>query len=185
MLLTICVTLAILFGSFAIWSQTPDDKMFAMGKLKTAGGISCAIFTALVVSGVSAADVLTFPIAKIAADTTQGTECTYPFPSTDGVSIDRDNDVILVRSENRVYAFSLACPHENTALNWRPQDNRFQCPRHQAKYRPDGTWMSGHSTRNMDRFALRLEGQKVIVDASKLYRSDQPRAELESAVLVL
>jgi Rieske Fe-S protein len=149
------------------------------------GNASCAIFTALVVSGVSAADALTFPITKIAADTAQGTEPTYPLPSTDGVSIDQNNDVILVRSENRVYAFSLACPHENTALNWRPQDTRFQCPRHQAKYRPDGTWMSGRSTRNMDRFALRLEGQKVIVDTSKIYRSDQPSAEWDSAVLVL
>jgi Rieske Fe-S protein len=146
---------------------------------------SCAIIAALVVSGVSAADALTFSMTEIAADTAKGTECTYPLPSTDGVSIDRDNDVILVRSENRVYAFSLACPHENTALNWRPPDNRFQCPRHQARYRPDGTWMSGRSTRNMDRFALRLEGQKVIVDTSKLCRSDPPSAEWDTAILVL
>jgi nitrite reductase/ring-hydroxylating ferredoxin subunit len=146
---------------------------------------SCGIFAALLVSGVSAADALTFPIAKIAADTAQGAERIYTLPSTDGASIDQDNDVILVRSGNRVYAFSLACPHENTALNCRPQDNRFQCPLHQAKYRPDGTWMSGRSTRNMDKFSLRIEGQKAIVDTSKLYRSDQQKAEWDSAVLVL
>ena len=146
---------------------------------------SCAILGALVASGISAADALTFPIIEIAADTAHGTEFTYPLPATDGVSIDQNNDVILVRSVNRFSAFCLACPHENTALHWQPQDNQFQCPQHKAKYRPDGTWMAGRPTRNMDRFALRLEDQKVIVDTGKLYRSDQQRAEWDSAVLVL
>lgn len=146
---------------------------------------SCAIFGALVASGVSAAEALTFPIFEIVADTAREAEFTYPLPSTDGVSIDQDNDVILVRSANRLNAFCLACPHENTALHWQPEDNQFQCPQHKAKYRPDGTWMAGRRTRNMDRFAVRLEGQKVIVDTSKLYRSDQQRAEWDSAVLVL
>lgn len=146
---------------------------------------SCAILGALVASGISAADARTFPIIEIAPDTTQGPERAYPLPSTDGVGIDQNNDVILVRSGNRFNAFCLACPHENTALHWRPQDNQFQCPQHKAKYRPDGTWMAGRPTRNMDRFALRLEGQKVIVDTSKLYRSDQQSAEWDSAVLVL
>jgi Rieske Fe-S protein len=146
---------------------------------------SCAIVAALVASGVSEADALIFPIAEIAPDSAEGTERAYPLPSADAVSIDTDNDMILVRTGNRVYAFALACPHENTALHWRPQDKRFQCPRHNSKYQPDGTWMAGRSTRNMDRFALRLEGQRVIVDTSKLYRSDQQRAEWDSAVLTL
>jgi nitrite reductase/ring-hydroxylating ferredoxin subunit len=146
---------------------------------------SCAILGALVASGISAADGQTFPIIEITADTAQGTERAYSLSSADGVGIDQNNDVILVRSGNRVNAFCIACPHENTALRWRPRDKQFQCPQHQAKYRPDGTWMAGRPTRNMDRFALRLEGQKVIVDTSKLYRSDQQRAEWDSAVLVL
>ena len=146
---------------------------------------SCTILGALIASGISAADVLNFPIIEITAEAAPGTERAYPLPSTDGVGIDQNNDIILVRFENRFNAFCLACPHENTALHWRPQDNQFQCPQHKAKYHPDGTWMAGRPTRNMDRFALRLEGQKVIVDTSKLYRSDQQRAEWDSAVLVL
>ena len=34
-------------------------------------------------------------------------------------TIDRDNPVILVRFQQKVYACALAYPHENTALRWR------------------------------------------------------------------
>ena len=113
----------------------------------------------------------------------QGTERAYALPEKDEVTIDRDNDVILVRQSGRVYAFSLSCPHENTALRWRQDDLRFQCPRHESKYQPDGTFLSGRATRNMDRFAVRLETQKVVVDLNKLYRSDQQKSEWESAII--
>jgi Rieske Fe-S protein len=84
-----------------------------------------------------------------------------------------------------IYAFALACPHENTALRWRPQDQRFQCPRHESKYQPDGTFLSGRATRNMDRFALRLDGQKIVVNLAKLYQSDRQKTEWEAAVIFL
>ncbi len=146
---------------------------------------SCAIFAAMAASGIAAADALSFPIDTVSADTPQGAERTYPLPSTDGASVDQSSEVILVRFNSRIYAFALACPHENTALRWRPQDHRFQCPRHQAKFQPDGTWMGSRKTRDMDRFALRLEGQKIAVDLSRLYRSDQQKSEWEAAFVSL
>src|SRR5690348_12409843 len=42
----------------------------------------------------------------------------YAVPAADGVSIDKDAEVILVRWQNAVYAFALSCPHQNTALRW-------------------------------------------------------------------
>jgi nitrite reductase/ring-hydroxylating ferredoxin subunit len=56
----------------------------------------------------------------------------YPFPAADSVTIDRKQQVIIVRAQGHVYAFNLSCPHENTALKWLPKDNRFQCPKHQS-----------------------------------------------------
>lgn len=146
---------------------------------------ACAIFAAMAASGIAAGDALNFPINMISADTAQGFERSYSLPSMDAVGIDESSEVILVRFTNRVYAFALACPHENTALRWRPQDKRFQCPRHQSKYQPDGTFMGGRATRSMDRFALRLEGEKIIVDLSRLYKSDQQKAEWDAAVVIL
>jgi len=146
---------------------------------------SCAVFAALAASGISAEDALTFPISSVSAVAAQDSQISYAFPAQDGAAIDNDNEVILVRSGNHIYAFALACPHENTALRWRPQDQRFQCPRHQSKYRPDGTFISGRPTRNMDRFALHLSDGKVIVDLSKLFRSDRQKNEWDAAVLAL
>jgi nitrite reductase/ring-hydroxylating ferredoxin subunit len=115
----------------------------------------------------------------------QGAERSYALPAEDGVNIDQDNDVILVRNANRVYAFALSCPHENTALRWRRQDQRFQCPRHESKYQPDGAFLSGRATRNMDRFAIRRDGQKVVVNLAQLFRSDRQKPEWDAAAVTL
>ncbi len=146
---------------------------------------SCALVAALAASGVSLDAARALPVASVRAIPEQGTEHSYPLPSEDGVNIDQDDEVILVRSANHIYAFSLSCPHENTALRWRAQDQRFQCPRHESKYQPDGTFISGRATRNMDRFAIRRDAQKVVVNLVKLYRSDQQKPEWDAAVITL
>lgn len=112
-----------------------------------------------------------------------GDEVTYPLPAADGATIDRDNEVILVRWKNAVYAFALSCPHQNTALKWLDSDQRFQCPKHKSKYQPDGTFMSGRATRNMDRFALRKDGKNVVVNLAKLYESDKQQVLWDEARL--
>jgi nitrite reductase/ring-hydroxylating ferredoxin subunit len=144
-------------------------------------GTSCGLIAALVAAGVTAAHAL--PITMGGPVFKQGTEVSYPIPAGDAANIDQDNDVILVRQANHVYAFSLSCPHENTALRWRQADMRFQCPRHESRYQPDGTFVSGRATRNMDRFSIRRDSQKVIVDLAKLWRSDQQKAQWDAAVV--
>ena len=96
----------------------------------------------------------------------------FPFPTADGVNIDRKQQIIIVRTQGHVYAFNLSCPHENTALKWLPKDNRFQCPKHDSKYQPNGTFMSGRATRNMDRLQIRREGDALLVDLSHIIKSD-------------
>jgi Rieske Fe-S protein len=112
-------------------------------------------------------------------------ELTYPLPETDGVTIDRQQQVIVVRFQEEVYAFNLACPHENTALRWRKRDGRFQCPRHQSQYQPDGTFIKGRATRNMDRFAVRRSGDTLIVDVNHLFHSDEQTEEWSTAEVPL
>ena len=88
----------------------------------------------------------------------RGQQHRYPIPAGDSVSIDADNGVILVRWTGKVYAFNLACPHQNTALRWNAGDSQFQCPKHHSKYQPDGTFVSGRATRGMDRFTITRSG---------------------------
>lgn len=108
----------------------------------------------------------------------------FPVPAEDGVQFDKDQEVILVRNQGQVYAFALSCPHQNTALRW-VDEGRFQCPKHKSKYQPDGTFISGRATRNMDRYAIKHDGVEVQVDLDVLYRNDKQPAEWTAAVVVL
>lgn len=110
----------------------------------------------------------------------------YPVPATDGAEIDRDNEVILVRYQNEVYAFNLSCPHQHTALRWNGDAMRFQCPKHHSQYQPDGEFITGRATRNMDRLAIRRDASNtIVVDPDTMYQSDDDAAEWKAAVIKL
>jgi len=153
----------------------PTRRQFLVDAASLAGLAAAAL-------GVGAAERNAWTVA-LAQGTGTGDERTYPIPAADGVTIDRVEQVILVRYQGGVYAFNLACPHENTALKWRASDGRFQCPRHESKYRPDGVFMEGRATRNMDRFEVRRDGDKLVVNLARLFRSDENQAEWNAAVV--
>ena len=125
------------------------------------------------------------PAASGAPLHASGAELTFPIPAADGATVDRDNGVIIVRYQGRVFAFNLSCPHENAAVRWKPAVNRFECSRHDSRYEPSGTYTSGRATRNMDRFAVRRTGDTVVVDVSRLIQSDTNKAQWDAAALLL
>ena len=120
-----------------------------------------------------------------ASSRVRGTEVSYPVPEADGVTIDREREVILVRWTGAVYAFRLSCPHQKTALKWKEKDGRFQCPKHKSKYQPDGTFIDGRATRGMDRYAVRRKKGEIVVDLSKVYLEDKDEAGWRAAVVRL
>jgi nitrite reductase/ring-hydroxylating ferredoxin subunit len=136
--------------------------------LKGAG----AVFS-LVALGLAEVDAAPLPTAIGAAGAVSGSERLYPIPASDGVTIDRKNQLIVVRYQQHLYAFNLACPHENTALKWLPKDQRFQCPKHESRYQPNGIFIDGRATRHMDRLGVRLEDNMLAVDVNKFYKSDK------------
>lgn len=109
----------------------------------------------------------------------------YPFPRADGVAIDRGESVIIARFDGKVWAFSLACPHQNTAIRWDAGARRFQCPKHKSRYRPDGSFIEGRATRGLDRFAVRRDGEQLLVDFDALYREDKESAQWASAFITV
>jgi len=139
----------------------------------------CGLLT-LAAMGLSGDVVL--PVSAIAG-AGAGKEKTYTVPSADGVNIDRSSQVMLVRYANRVYAFSMACPHEHAAVKWLAKDQRFQCTKHDSQYRPDGVYVSGHATRNLDRFPIRRDGASVIVSLDRVFQSDQNTAAWNAAAV--
>jgi len=70
-------------------------------------------------------------------------------------------------------------------VRWKAAVNRFECSRHDSRYEPNGTYTSGRATRNMDRFALKRNGDAIVVDVAKLIQSDANKAQWEAAALQL
>ena len=110
---------------------------------------------------------------------------TYAMPAADGVFIDRKNEVIVARAAGQVFAFVLSCPHQNTALRWNASDHRFQCPKHQSQYAPDGTFIEGRATRSMDRFAVQRQGDNLVVNLDKVFEGDKDPNGWKAAEIAL
>ena len=148
---------------------------------------------ALVVAGIaaslgctsSAAFPANFTVSPTNALRKVGNQVTYPIPAKDGAQIDREQQVILVRWQDAMYAFNLSCPHQNTALRWDNDAHRFQCPKHHSKYQPDGRFISGRATRGMDRFTIRREGNTVLVDVGAMHKQDADPAGWMAAAVKL
>lgn len=140
---------------------------------------------ALVAVGMSKTAAFAMPLEFTEARAAKGNTRRYALPSADGAVIDKDNEVILVRWQNAMYAFSLACPHQNTALKWDDREHAFQCPKHHSKFGPNGAYVadSGRATRNMDRFAITRDGAGVNVDLDKLYQEDTDGPQWAAAVV--
>ncbi len=115
----------------------------------------------------------------------RGGKLTYPIPRVDRTQIDRDNELILTRWQNTVYAFSISCPHQSTVLRWDEADSRFLCPRHHSQYRPDGSFIQGRATRGMDRMAIQRSGLSVIVDSDRVFEEDTDNDEWKAAAVKL
>jgi nitrite reductase/ring-hydroxylating ferredoxin subunit len=139
----------------------------------------------LIALGLADVDAAPLPVAIGGAGVVTGSERLYPVPAADGVTIDRKNQVIVVRYQQHLYAFNLACPHENTALKWLAKDQRFQCPKHQSRYQPNGIFIDGRATRHMDRLGVRLEDNMLVVDVNKFYKSDKDAAAWTAATVAL
>jgi nitrite reductase/ring-hydroxylating ferredoxin subunit len=137
--------------------------------------------------GVAPSQAAAFPVRFVSALGATGTEKTYALPPADGVNIDKQESVIIARSQNVVYAFSLACPHQQTALKWDEMDKEFKCPKHFSTFHADGVYVpdSGRATRGMDRFAVRKDGANVAVDLEKLYQEDEDAAQWKAALIQL
>ncbi len=163
-----------------------DDCDFPLGRRGFLQGIGLASLAVLAGLGVpSQVAIAMTPQPARARRVLAGGNPTYPIPSADGVQIDRDQEVILVRWQGAVYAFNLSCPHQRTALRWNAGDAQFQCPKHHSKYRPDGTFVSGRATRGMDRFSVTRTGDEIVVDLGAMHKEDKDQAGWDASVLHL
>ena len=146
--------------------------------------ISGAALAALVGGNVVAANA-SYDVTEASALEVGPSQATFPLPAADGVTIDKKTQIIIVRLQGKVIAFNLSCPHENAAVRWKPAVSRFECTKHDSKYSPDGKYIGGRSTRNMDRLSIKRDGANVIVDLTKLIKSDTQPGDWAAAILTI
>jgi nitrite reductase/ring-hydroxylating ferredoxin subunit len=112
-------------------------------------------------------------------------EKSYPLPAAEGAMIDKEQDVIIARTKGKAYAFNLACPHQNTAIRWDEGKGRFQCPKHKSVYTPEGVFVEGRATRGLDRFAVRRDGNSIVVNLDSLFQQDKDAEKWTKAFVSL
>ena len=146
--------------------------------------MSGAMLAALVGVEAVSADAR-YEVIEISGVDVAPSQKSYPVPAADGVTIDKSAQTILVRYQGKVIAFNLACPHENTALRWKQGSGKFECPKHNSRYTPDGKFIDGRATRNMDRLHVTRDGNNLTVDLSKIIKSDEQPAEWAAAAIAV
>jgi nitrite reductase/ring-hydroxylating ferredoxin subunit len=136
---------------------------------RSAAAVAVGVLTAF---GADRAVAASLPVRLETTPAHQGGEKSYPVPVEDGVTIDPEDEVILVRLEGRIYALDLLCTHQPVVLEWLDEEDRFECPKHHARFRADGEWSSGREVRSLDRHAIRREADTVIVELDRVFRLD-------------
>ena len=157
----------------------PSDPVSRRWFLRRSG---CTLCTLSTFGFATAGTVL--PVTEVAGSGV-GRQRTYDIPAADGVNVDRDARMMLVRFANRVYAIAMSCPHENGAVRWLKKDRRFQCSKHESTFAPDGAYVSGKAPRSLDRFPITRDGTAVIVSLDRAFRSDQNAEAWEAATVTL
>ena len=150
------------------------------GFLRTAAFLTAGASAAL---AVGAHPALALPVVTGVRLTPE--EKAFPIPADDGVQIDKDLDLILSRTKGMIFAFSLACPHQNTAIRWEADNHRFQCPKHHSIYTPEGVFVEGRATRSLDRFVVRKDGNSIVVNLDSLLQEDEDGDKWKSAFLAV
>ena len=147
--------------------------------------LAIAVAGSLAATGLGSNTALAAGARYIAPLAGSGSQRRYDLPRTDGVAVDSANEVILARWQGQVYAFSLRCTHRGTRLVWHADESRVFCPKHKARFRPDGAHDSGRNTRSLDRYGLRLEGGAVVVELDVLYRIDEDPSGWTAATIAV
>jgi Rieske Fe-S protein len=137
--------------------------------------------------GLASTGVVSLPVSVLEAAGVQsnGNERRYPIPASDGVTVDKSAQLILVRYASHVYVFALSCPHQNNAVKWNAKAARFQCTKHDSEYQPDGLHVSGRATRNLDRYVIHRDGDSVVVDLRRWIQSDKDSAGWTAATIAV
>jgi cytochrome b6-f complex iron-sulfur subunit len=74
----------------------------------------------------------------------------------------------VTASEGKVVALFQKCPHLGCRVPFCDSSGRFECPCHGSVYNIRGEYIQGPAPRGMDRFLIKVQGEKVVVDTAEV-----------------
>jgi menaquinol-cytochrome c reductase iron-sulfur subunit len=86
------------------------------------------------------------------------------------VTSEKSTAWVVKTSDREVVAFAPQCTHLGCAYHWDESAKNFLCPCHTSIFDLQGNVISGPAPRPLDRYAVKLDGNKVLIGDIK--RSD-------------
>jgi menaquinol-cytochrome c reductase iron-sulfur subunit len=68
---------------------------------------------------------------------------------------------VIVDHQQRVTAFTPLCTHLGCAYHWEAKSKLFSCPCHGSKFNERGEVISGPANRPLDKYLVKLEGNRL------------------------
>lgn len=90
-------------------------------------------------------------------------EITFRRNRTDGWKIHSETETAWLSktTDNQLIAFSPWCTHLGCAYRWEQNRKEFSCPCHGSRFSKDGAVIAGPATRPLDRYEVKLEGNRI------------------------
>jgi len=149
--------------------QDPTRRNFYVGAIYAIGAVISAAL------GVPAFAYLFFPPkAQISDDwieiggvtrlvPNEPLETTFRRNRLDGWKVisEKSTAWVVKGADNRIVAFGPQCTHLGCAYHWDEGRNLFLCPCHNSLFGADGTVKAGPAPRPLDRYDIKVEGDKL------------------------
>jgi menaquinol-cytochrome c reductase iron-sulfur subunit len=110
-------------------------------------------------------------LSSVAADVP--VELAFRRNRVDGWKINSEKSTAWVwkQPDNSVIAFGPQCTHLGCAYHWDDSRREFLCPCHNSLFAIDGKMISGPARRPLDRYDIKIEGDKLFV--GRLHQSTE------------
>ncbi len=74
--------------------------------------------------------------------------------------------VIGTSKIKNIVAVNPTCTHKGCKVDWNATENKFLCPCHQSTFTADGKALKGPATKPLVTYAVKIEGDRVLVQKS-------------------
>jgi len=98
-------------------------------------------------------------------------------PSTSVETISAAQAYVTKAPDDEVVALWWRCPHLGCRVPWCESAGEFECPCHGSRFNRLGEYRAGPSPRGMDRFAIEIVDENVMIDTGNITNGPPPGPE--------